>query len=154
MIVLKPFMQIWCSGNISYYFQCWKQLCCLIFNRNHSSFFGSLLNRNFKRTAFILKLYIKTIALIVTFNQFNVSLLKKKKTLGSQQAKHDADIIREGRLLSPIQFLASKLFDWDKLCVIIHWLTQYGHCSIWLFFLPALIKKVIVRCAESDKYCY
>ncbi len=40
------------------------------------------------------------IALIVTFNQFNVSLLKKKKTLGSQQAKHDADIIREGRLLS------------------------------------------------------
>jgi len=22
---------IWCSKNISYYFQCWKQLCCLTF---------------------------------------------------------------------------------------------------------------------------
>jgi len=39
-------MLILCSKNINYYFQCWKQLCT-IFPHN------SMMNRKFKRTAFI-----------------------------------------------------------------------------------------------------
>ncbi len=51
MILQKSFMLIWCLRHISYYYQCWKQLCCLIFLIH--SFKDSLMNRKLWRTAFI-----------------------------------------------------------------------------------------------------
>ncbi len=46
-------MMIWCSRNIYYYYQCWKQLCCLIFILVFFCGKDPLMNRKFKRIAFI-----------------------------------------------------------------------------------------------------
>ncbi len=44
---INPFqMLIWCSRNIFYYYQYWKQLCCLIFwGIHYTSFFFRILGR-------------------------------------------------------------------------------------------------------------
>ncbi len=48
-------MLIWCSLNISYYYQCWNQWCCLIsvWKLSYVFIHHSLMNRKFKTTAFI-----------------------------------------------------------------------------------------------------
>ncbi len=48
-------MLICCSRNISYYFLCWKQLCCCLtfLWKLWYIFQDSLMNRKFKRTVFI-----------------------------------------------------------------------------------------------------
>ncbi len=48
-------MLICCSKNISLYYQCWKQLCCFVFlwKMIYFIFQHSLMNRKYKRTAFI-----------------------------------------------------------------------------------------------------
>ncbi len=61
---------MFCSRNISDYYQCWKQSCCTIFLL-HFIFHDSLMNRKFKRTAFICTI------INVTFDQFNAFLLNK-----------------------------------------------------------------------------
>jgi len=45
-------MMICCSRNISYYYQCWKELCCLIFFVK-TVIFLYLMNIKLKRAAFI-----------------------------------------------------------------------------------------------------
>ncbi len=59
-------MLIWCSGNISYYYQCWKKLCCLIFLLKPWYIYFSVFTWNKCFTC-----------LRVTFNQLNAHLLNK-----------------------------------------------------------------------------
>ncbi len=62
------------SRNISEYYQYWKQLYCFIF------LWSFFMNRKFNRIAFFFKIemYCNIInVFIVTFDQFNVSLLNK-----------------------------------------------------------------------------
>jgi len=47
---------IWCSRNISYYYQGWKQLCCLILVKNAVNFFRILWQIVFKKNSIYLKL--------------------------------------------------------------------------------------------------
>ncbi len=60
------------SKNISDYYQCWNQLCCLIFLWK-LWFQDSLMNWKFRRTAFVWNINIFSIinVLTVTFDQFN-----------------------------------------------------------------------------------
>ncbi len=68
-----------CSRNFSYYYQCWKQLCCLIFYPKLGCFFqGSLMNRIFKRTylfktCFLILFFLHTTIMYKYFN-WNISL--------------------------------------------------------------------------------
>jgi len=40
---------IWCSRNISYYYQGWKQLCCLIFGEKCCDFFQDSLTNSVQK---------------------------------------------------------------------------------------------------------
>ncbi len=70
-------MLICCSINISYYYQCWKQLCCLILLVKPwyfvlSGFFEGTVQKN--------SLYLKQNVIhvfTITFDQFKASLLNK-----------------------------------------------------------------------------
>ncbi len=75
---------IWCLSNISYYYQCWKQLCCLMFLWKPLCLFfqDSLINKFdllminiffFKMEIFYNIVNIFT----VTFDQLNATLLTK-----------------------------------------------------------------------------
>ncbi len=56
-------MLICCSTNYSYYYQCWKQLCCLIFMLKLGCIFqDSLINRHF-------------ISILVTMQKFLLQIL-------------------------------------------------------------------------------
>jgi len=60
----------YCSRNISYYYQYWKQLCCY-FCGKYDFFFYSLINAKFS-----IKIFYNNV-LTVTFGQFNALLPKK-----------------------------------------------------------------------------
>ncbi len=54
LLQFADFWSIWCSCSMSLYYQCRKYLCCLIFLWKLWYYFqNSLMNRKFKRTAFI-----------------------------------------------------------------------------------------------------
>ncbi len=66
------------SRNISYYYQCWKQLCCLIFiflETDISEFCDE--QKVDEKNNIYLKYIVKNIVFTVTFDQFNAFLQNK-----------------------------------------------------------------------------
>ncbi len=109
------------SRNISYYYQCWKQLCCLIFFFWKLTFISEFCDEQKvdEKNNIYLKYIVKNIVFMVTFDQFNAFLQNKilLKTFYWLQSKPLNDNVTN---TTTLQYAAFKCFLFINSNIILH----------------------------------